>query len=1171
MTARALLTYRSPKARFARSINVERDAGTEAIESYLPVARTVDTLHRIAFALNDDSAERAISITGPYGSGKSSLAVLLDAVLGPAGDPSHTAATDLLQAVSEETLQQLQAARRRFRADADGFIRALVAAEREPVTCTILRALASGLHRFGAKKRAVQQLEARARQLLEDASGSRPRHIEYREIHELLSAITTIAPVLLLIDEFGKNLEAFADSRSDSDLFLLQQLAEWTRGSGGLPLVLVTMQHMAFGDYVDGASAAHRREWAKIQGRFEDVPFVDSAAQTRALIASAFEHSRSRPFIEACRNWAVKMSQEARDAGLHEVADPNLLEACWPLHPLSLVALPELCQRYGQNERTLFSFLAGPEPNGLRDWLHNTTWQTGDDLPCIRLDRVYGYFLEAAATLASVSAAASRWVEVDTRIRDAHGLNAAQRRVVRTVGLLNLIAAGGSLRAAREMLMWAAADGNAGTQDQRAVSRRLDELETAGLITFRDFADEYRVWQGSDFDLKNAIESARQRLRNESVANLLEQIRPLAPLIAGRHSHATGTLRNFARRWVDGASRVTPASENDSWDGTVLYALNPIANSSVEVRPDAKPVVLVNANGADAVIDAALEAAAVREVSTSGERTLDWVAARELDERFAGAIATLDAAFELTFGPNSTDATWALLSPDDGSVVPIPTRGGSPAVSWVADRTYVSAPIVRNDLINRRELTSQAAKARRQLLEAMLQADQPRLGIEGFGPERAMYESILFATGMHREDQPGWRFAGPYERSGYSAVWNEIVATFQHARRGKVDLDDLFRRLAMPPFGVREGLIPVVFLAALLVHGEQVAIYEHGTFKPALTADLLERLVKNPKHFQLKHYASRSGSRQVFMEKLEAQLPPAPSTSFRTGGVLALVARLIGLVSTLPQYTRQTKDLSPAAQAIRTALLTATEPDELLFKAIPVALDHAPLSHDAVMSPRAITKLRDSVIGALEELQTAYSTMLDEVRHELSDATSTPADSLRATLVERARMLDGRVLDQRLRAFLSAVLADFGDDDAAWSEYVALTVTDANPVMWTDEDRRAFSVAVRDIGGTFCRLEALNYDRLARTDGVAEALRVTVTRPDGGEEARVVWIEEAQQDALDRILRPALERATKIMGTLDQAKIALVARAFAQASDTSVPSKVETVSTPASTRKATRR
>ena len=91
------------------------------------------------------------------------------------------------------------------------------------------------------------------------------------------------APLLLVIDEFGKNLEAIRDG-GDADPYLLQQLAEAGQGSG-LPIFLLTLQHLSFEEHLSGADAAQRREWAKVQGRFEDIAFVSQPA--RPALSSA--------------------------------------------------------------------------------------------------------------------------------------------------------------------------------------------------------------------------------------------------------------------------------------------------------------------------------------------------------------------------------------------------------------------------------------------------------------------------------------------------------------------------------------------------------------------------------------------------------------------------------------------------------------------------------------------------------------------------------------------------------------------------------------------------------------------------------------------------------------------------------------------------------------------
>ena len=1144
---RHLLSYRSPKQRFARSINVERDAGSAAINGYLPVGRALDTVHRIAGSLLDESVERAFSVTGPYGSGKSSLAVLLDALFAPAGDEAFGSAKDLIGEVAPDTSDLVERARAAVGATKTGFLRCMVTAEREPVAITVLRALVNGVetYRRAHRSREATELLATLREMVGDPRDGGARNFDHAGVRHVLARAAKLAPVLLVIDEFGKNLEAFADARGDADLYLLQQLAEWSRGETGIPVVVVTLQHMAFGDYAEGASVAHRREWTKIQGRFEDIPFTDSAAQIRSLIGATFEDHGDRSFRTACAAWAAGEAARAKKLGLTDVADPALLEACWPLHPLALMVLPELCQRYGQNERTLFSFLAGTEPKGVRAWLADHAWAEGEELPCIGLNAVYGYFIDSAASMAGVSSAASRWLEVETRIRDAHGLNAGQRRVVRAVGLLNLVATGGSLRASRALVKWAATDGDAGTQSEDAVRRRLSELERTGLLTFRDFADEYRVWQGSDFDLRAAIDAARSRVLSESLANVLERVRPLGPLIAGRHSHEFGTLRSFSRHWADSDTRISTLDSTTRFDGSVFYVLDDRDPAQILIEDDTHPVVLVTSGLAETVRDAAIECASLHEALRTGDQISDWVAERELRERLDESITKFDQVFEAAFGSRASGVSWQLARPGK-KPQEIPATAGSSALSWVCDRAYNKAPRVRNDLINRHELTSQAAKARRVLLEAMLRPERDKLGIEGFGPERAMYEAVLAAAGMHREDRGAWRLARPGEDSGYQHAWDHIVSRFHGATTGRVSVTDIFTTLSKPPYGVREGFAPVLLVAALQVNGEQVALYEHGTFRPIVTADILERLVRNPSHFEVKYFGSRSGSRARFIELLGDALPSGPAHSLRSDGVLAVVAQLMNVLNTSPQYARQTRRISAEAQAVRRAMLSATEPDELLFTDLPLAVGGTAVGLNARPRRDTLQATVEAIAATAEEIGDCYPALLEDLRDILAEHTAAPRDRVMSNLQERAAMLDGKVLDPRLRAFTNALSADFGEDIDGWTELVGMNVTQTTTATWTDEDHQRYRVNLTELAGTFRRLEAINYDHLAETGDSADAVRVTLTRPDGTETARMVWLDSATRGTVDKYAGEAIDALASILGSKARARESLIAWAAGQ-------------------------
>ena len=118
------------------------------MDGYLPVGRAIEALDRLGRALLSDSAEVALSITGPYGSGKSSLALVIDGLFAAADDPARRSAEAMLRDAAPETMALIRQAMEHSDAIKSGFIRAVVTAQREPMAHTVVRALLQGAQRF---------------------------------------------------------------------------------------------------------------------------------------------------------------------------------------------------------------------------------------------------------------------------------------------------------------------------------------------------------------------------------------------------------------------------------------------------------------------------------------------------------------------------------------------------------------------------------------------------------------------------------------------------------------------------------------------------------------------------------------------------------------------------------------------------------------------------------------------------------------------------------------------------------------------------------------------------------------------------------------------------------------------------------------------------------------
>ena len=333
--------------RFARSANVERDiAATEPLDGYVVTARALDMVERVASAASEGRAGGAWSLTGPYGSGKSSLALLLDAAWGDDSAPRR-AALKLIADASPATADLIAAGHEHHGTKASGFHRGLVTASREPLNRTVLRALHTAVVRsFGRVPPSGEFKAADAlRGAMEDAAADDPRRTgpSPAALVEVARALAADRPLLVVIDEFGKNLEAIGDG-GDTDPYLLQQLAEAGQGTG-LPIFLLTLQHLSFEDYLTGVDGTQRREWAKVQGRFEDVAFVESAAQTRALIATVFDTGTGPADSEA-----TERERERDYFAAGSIAGRPPRPSRWassgsptcPIRPRSLPAIPSI-------------------------------------------------------------------------------------------------------------------------------------------------------------------------------------------------------------------------------------------------------------------------------------------------------------------------------------------------------------------------------------------------------------------------------------------------------------------------------------------------------------------------------------------------------------------------------------------------------------------------------------------------------------------------------------------------------------------------------------------------------------------------------------------------------------------------------------------------------------
>lgn len=1009
---------------YQRSIRVDVDLGqTDALDGYICHATARGALESMAAQLSH-SNQRAFTLTGPFGGGKSSLALALASALSES-KPVRQKARELLRAAEIPAFDSAFVCKR-------GWLVLPVVGKR----ASLVEELTKALHKARGARGEPKKLTPTA----------------------LIDQICELADsrewdgVLVLIDEMGKFLEASALELGD-DVNFYQDLAERAGRVEG-KVVVVGILHQAFSQYAKRLGIETRDGWAKVQGRYADIPLVTASDEVVELIGRAVVSEKPDGWVPPPAAAIASSIRSRRPA-----VGPNFAESlakCCPLHPAMAALLGPISKRqFGQNERSVFGFLASVEPFGFRAYLQATPasssrWYRPDD---------YWDYLRAnlePAILASPDG--HRWAQAVEVVERAEAKSGDQLHValIKNVAVIDLFRNGSGLAAELDVLAAVFSDVS---RDQ--VEAALSELAAMRVLLFKKHISAWSVFEGSDFDIEAAISQTRAA-QPALDFGLLSSLANLHPVVAKRHYHHTGTMRwmNMALCRLSDAARLAEKFEPARGEfGTFLLALpergadrkgsSRQAVQYARLRPF--PVVVGLPPTFAKIEDLGSELVALQQVQTRHELQGDAVARREVHARLAEVRSSLQEALRAGI----VNARWQFGAE--------PAETGlrlSKIASNLADDLYGRSPGVWSELVNRESPSSNSVKARRDLMHRMLSHErEENLGIEGFPAERGLHVALLAHPNLHARAPDGhWKFVAPREdgdSANFKGLWDETRKLLGDAA-ARVSATDIHKLWAAPPIGMRAGVMPVYLTAFLLSNKGNLALYKDGVFVPELTEADLDEYLQEARRFSLR-WIVIDEQKTVILEgvaKVLSELAAAPQSM----DPLEAARGLVALVFALPAWSQRTMRLGAKAREVRDTLLKANDPHRVLFVDLPAALD-------GKVGAQFVEELRAPVA----ELVGAYDRLLlgiEEAMLAELDASREDQASLRA----RAATLEGISGDLRQEAFC-ARLAKY-DGSRASMEGILSLAANKPPRDWNDRDIDAASLDIAQAALRFRRDEA---------------------------------------------------------------------------------------------------
>lgn len=1017
--------------RFRRSVRVGADTGAAEIEGFVCTATAAQALETTI----DHAAtlgHTAFTWTGPYGCGKSTLAVVLAAALGKPGKAREQAMAALPDGLRSRLPQAMRWSRPGWRVIP-------VVGRRTDAATVIAEALPE--------------------------PPARPD-----ETVGALIALAASEPcgVLLIIDEMGKLLEHAATGGGDAYFF--QELAEAAARSEGR-LVVIGVLHQAFDDYAYRLARETRDDWLKIQGRFVDVPLSPTAEEQVELLSRAIV-AQPPADCSAIDTVAAVLSR----GGQPTTAAERLLR-CWPLNPVVACLLGPLSRRrFGQNQRSIFGFLGSAEPFGFQDFLKSTEATSKRLYDATWL---WSYLRANLEPSILASPDGHRWsIAVDAVERvEERGGDEMEITVLKTVALLDLFRERSGLSASLELVAAAL------QLPMDVVSGALDSLTRRSAIVFRRHLGAYAIYAGSDFD----IEAAMDEVRTEMLACDYSRLRAtgvLTPILAKREYHETGAMRWFD---VDVATleqaeqRVASFRPGDGAAGLFLLLINEAGDSAARVRRltdrladqiGDRPIAFGLSADSYMLRELSHELVALERVqATRPELKGDAVARREVAMRLARVAGELED--RLRSGLSST--SWRVPAISTEELRMSGPAGLSAIASRMAAALYPQAPRIKNELVNRSKPSSNAMAAVRALMVAMaVNSGQQRLGIKDYPAEGGLYASVLERTGLHGPGDDGnYAFLPPRpDEDGHrlSPLWTAARELLEQRGSDGLSLDNLFALWRARPFGVKDGLLPVLGLAFLLAERGRASVYLDGVFCSSISDLLVDRLLQDASSVRLRLSEISEKDAAILRGVADTVARHSAEDELIVADPLAVGRQLVALVMNAPAWVRRTSRLGRAALRVRDLALSAHDPNKFMFDDLPkVAGKEATVEE-------VIAELRTG----LEELADAYPAMLaslgDLLLRELRVRSEGGAERLR----RRAKAVMGVTGNYRLDAF-AARLSTF-DESREAIEGIASLAANRPPRDWVDRDVDAARIELASLAREFLRAEGLAHVQ-GRGDG----------------------------------------------------------------------------------------
>lgn len=870
--------------RFEKSVNLTLDLHVQdKIDGYIPTRSSVNVLDAYINEVRNFSGNRATVLIGPYGKGKSHLLLVLLSILSQTCQMS--AINKLVQRIS--VVNSDAAAHINDVMENQGqFLPVLInAGGNSSLNQAFMRGLTSALTRDGLddvipdnfytesikmiqnwRQNFPDTYKAFQKKLGKETINAFTKRLEsfdekaleffrtvYPELtsggvfnplidNEVISVYQSVNRILrekygytgiyVVFDEFSKYIEGHTAEGFADDMKVLQDMCELCNASKDEQLHLTCVAHKSIKTYGSALPAEILNSFKGVEGRLKEIYFVVSSQNNYELISDAISKT------PAFDNWAngnhayKDLIEETYTlkafSSLFTPSDYNEIvgKGCFPLTPVAAMLLLNLSEKIAQNERTIFTYIASKDSNGLARHIEKSK---NDKF--VGIDSVYDYFVPLFKEEAQVGIH-HEWLKADYALSQIK--NASEAAVIKSIAIIRMINNADEIVASAKFITLATG------LDKSDVQVALASLSDKKLIEFKTRTGAYEFKNNVGVDVEQAIaECIKKRFSKADPCCVLASVVKEKYILPKKHNQTFCMTRYFNFAYMTYVQYMNLKDLSYlTWpnrpDGVIVMIMpsEEIDRAAVEehTREIADPCLITCLPNTSATCDeAAKYYLAVRSLHDNNTFIEDnLVIKKELEKLSEETILALNEWVQNTYYPLQN------VYGVNGQIT-IGPRGLNRLVSDICDTAYYFTPRINHELINRHEVTSQIAKARNIILNELLNDKDISKYDDGTSAESTIFRAVM----VHTKNDENMR-----------RVRTELDQFVASCVNHKVSFDVIVTRLTRSPYGMRRGVLPFYILDSLLRLENMPVIYFNKK-EVVLDLETINNIVKHPKDYSL--------------------------------------------------------------------------------------------------------------------------------------------------------------------------------------------------------------------------------------------------------------------------------------------------------------------------------